>query len=101
MYIHNLSQNGAFTFGVADVADGPRHREIWTSTIWCKCPESFSALATIAHTAFLSLFTVTDISSPALAHVVGKMFMGTGRRVAEAREVAAYNALRALGVIQA
>ncbi|KAG9011610.1 hypothetical protein FRB94_000778 [Tulasnella sp. JGI-2019a] len=33
MHIHNMSQQGLVAFLEATFADGPRHQEVWTSTI--------------------------------------------------------------------
>ncbi|KAG8898398.1 hypothetical protein FRC00_002868 [Tulasnella sp. 408] len=75
MYAHNLMQAGHFEFQTADVADGPRNAEIWTSSVW------FNQI------------------NPVYRQCVGQIFVGTGRTKAEARDMAAYTALCAIGAI--
>lgn len=96
MTLHHLEQANYLSFTVTDIASGPRHAETWTSTIIGEAKSLEFGFSFGRH--FLTRRPFYPVSKVAACyHLPSGWHMGTSRTKANAREIAAYSALRAIG----
>ncbi|KAG9035550.1 hypothetical protein FRB95_011092 [Tulasnella sp. JGI-2019a] len=75
--VHNFAKRRWIDIHVVNVPEGPRHAEVWTSTI-----------------------IIRDVRTDALVQCAGSMHSATGATKRSAQDAASYLALVALGVTQ-